>query len=175
MITFYTNNIAHIIMKRIIIFICCILSLSASAQTATKYILGRFNSLGEYDNPFKINGIHIDNYKNSIFVFLTNTTVDYSIELNHFGHRNPEVLDMPICELENLDNIVLAEELLKFKTADDAYRWMLEMLKSKTKLYVIDSNKFYKSDNSLSEPDRMIVMEVHISYDDLPDHIVSPF
>ncbi|MBQ5353442.1 MAG: hypothetical protein IIU64_03350, partial [Alistipes sp.] len=105
-------------MKRIIIFICCILSLSASAQTATKYILGRFNSLEEYDNPFKINGIHIDNYKNSIFVFLTNTTVDYSIELNHFGHRNPEVLDMPICELENLDNIVLAEELLKFKTAD---------------------------------------------------------
>ena len=71
MITFYTNNITHIIMKRIIIFICCILSLSASAQTATKYILGRFNSLGEYDNPFKINGIHIDNYKNSITDVLT--------------------------------------------------------------------------------------------------------
>lgn len=175
MITFYTNNITHIIMKRIIIllYFCMFVGISISAQT-TKYFIGNFYVLQNGDNPFKRAGIHRYNKKSDIF-FFTNTTLDYTVELNHFGHRNPEVLDMPICELENLDNIVLAEELLKFKTADDAYRWMLEMLKSKTKLYVIDSNKFYKSDNSLSEPDRMIVMEVHISYDDLPDHIVSPF
>ena len=114
-------------MKRlfILLYFCMFVVISISAQT-TKYFIGNFYVLQNGDNPFKRGGIHRYDKQSDIF-FFTNATLDYTVELNHFGHRNPEVLDMPICELENLDNIVLAEELLEFKTADDAYRWMLEL------------------------------------------------
>lgn len=163
----------HTIMKRLFIFLycCTFIVISISAQT-TKYFIGNFYVLQNGDNPFKRNGIHRYDKKSDIF-FFTNTTIGYSIELNHFDHRNPEVLDIPISELEDFDDIIWAEELLKFESADDAYRWMLEILKSEAKLYIIDSNKFYKSDETLPKSDMMKVLEVHISYEDLPDHIVS--
>ena len=84
------------------------------------------------------------------------------------------MLDMAISSLENLDNLIQAEDLLKFKDSDSAYKWMLEQLDNKTKLYIIDTNNFYKSDPTLTEPDRMKVFEVRISHQWIPDHILNP-
>ena len=88
--------------------------------------------------------------------------------------NNPVMLDMAISSLENLDNIIQAEDLLKFKDSDSAYKWMLEQLNNKTKLYIIDTNNFYKSDPTLTEPDRMKVFEVRVFYEWIPDHILNP-
>ena len=84
------------------------------------------------------------------------------------------MLDLPIAELDNLENIIKAEDLLKFETAGKAYSWMLDMLKNNVKIYIIDINDYYKSDPALEKPDRMKVIEVRISYQSIPDHILNP-
>lgn len=43
----------------------------------------------------------------------------------------------------------------------------------RTKIYVIDTNKFYKSNPALEEPDMMKVIEVRIWAEDIPDHILN--
>ena len=44
----------------------------------------------------------------------------------------------------------------------------------RTKMYVIDTNRFYKSDPLLEEPDMMKVIEVRIWDLDIPDYILNP-
>ena len=120
--------------------------------------------------------------------FITNRVLQYRIAFNHFSHlkksTDPIVLDMPIAKLENMDNIVSATELLNFKDADSAYNWMADIFSAqiaelnhhnevRTKIYVIDTNKFYKSNPALEEPDMMKVIEVRIWAEDIPDHILN--
>ena len=164
-------------MKRLLIFVCSILSLYASAQGPTTYLIGKFNKLSGFDNSFvnKVEGVH--RLDSDMFLF-SSAKSDYVIDLYHFVYNdrtdNPVVLDMAISSLENLDNIIQAEDLLKFKDSDSAYKWMLEQLDNKTKLYIIDTNNFYKSDPTLTEPDRMKVIEVRVLYESIPDHILNP-
>ena len=163
-------------MRRLLILICSLLCLSASAQVPTTYIIGKFKKYNGDENFItKVEGF--GNYENSMFLF-TSVKSEYVIVLCHYVYDdrtdNPIVLDMAISSLENLDNIIQAEELLKFKDSDSAYKWMLEQLDNKTKLYIIDTNNFYKSDPTLTEPDRMKVFEVRISHQWIPDHILNP-
>ena len=92
---------------------------------------------------------------------------------------------MPIAQLENLNNVVPATDLLNFEDVDSAYKWMTEVFSTsvkeialynevRTKIYVIDTNKFYKSDPALEEPDMMKVVEVRVWPEDIPDHILNP-
>ena len=162
-------------MKRLLIFVCSILSLYASAQVPTTYIIGKFKKYNGDENFItKVEGF--GNYENSMFLF-TSVKSEYVIVLCHYVYDdrtdNPVVLDMAISSLENLDNIIQAEDLLKFKDSDSAYKWMLEQLDNKTKLYIIDTNNFYKSDPTLTEPDRMKVFEVRVFYAWIPDHILN--
>lgn len=164
-------------MKRFITLLCyCIFTNGlVSAQISTKYIVGDFNEIGNYKNPYKTDGVHRFGFTPSDMLFITNVAKNYTITFNHFEHRKLELLDLPIADLENLNEIIYTEELLKFETADDAYNWMLNTLKSDVKIYIIDTNQFYKSEPTLEEPDRIKVLEVCITYDDIPDHILNPF
>ena len=164
-------------MKRFITLLCyCIFTNGlVSAQISTKYIVGDFNEIGNYKNPYKTDGVHRFGFTPSDMLFITNVAKNYTITFNHFEHRKLELLDLPIAELENLNEIIYAEELLKFETADDAYNWMLNTLKNEVKIYVIDTNKFYKSNDAINATDRMKVIEVVIDYEDIPDHILNPF
>ena len=172
-------------MKRFVAFIACVIVISTTITAqSTRYLIGNFYVLQSGDNPFKMDGKHRYSEKNDIF-FFTNTTLNYTIELNHFTHRNPEILDLPISELETLDEVIPAEDLLKFENADNAYKWMLDIARAcskelyhygeiRTKLYVIDTNDYYKSDPALDAPDRMKVVEVRVDYQDIPDYILNP-
>lgn len=121
--------------------------------------------------------------------FASNRAKNYTIILNHFSYLNkptdPVVLDMPIAQLENLENVAPATDLLNFEDADSAYKWMVELFsvsvkeialynEVRTKIYVIDTNRFYKSDPALEEPDMMKVVEVRVWPEDIPDHILNP-
>ena len=121
-------------------------------------------------------GLNVYNGKGISF-YATRNERNYTIILNHYSHLNratdPVVLDMPIAELENLENVVPATELLNFKDADSAYKWMLDIFKSETKIFIIDSNKYYKSDPSLDVPDMMKAIEVRVWEFDIPDHILN--
>ena len=162
-------------MKRFITLLCCCIFTNGlvSAQISTKYIVGDFNEIGNYKNPYKTNGVHRFGFTQSDMLFITNIAKNYTITFNHFEHRKLELLDLPIAELENLNEIIYAEALLKFETADDAYKWMLNTLKNEVKIYVINTNKFYKSNDAINAPDRMKVIEVAIDYEDIPDHILN--
>ena len=133
-------------------------------------------------------GLNVYNRK-GISYYATRNERNYTIILNHYSHlkraTDPVVLDMPIAELENLENVVPATELLNFKDADSAYKWMTEVFSTsvkeialynevRTKIYVIDTNMFYKSDPALEEPDMMKVVEVRVWDMDIPDHILNP-
>ena len=121
-------------------------------------------------------GLNVYNRK-GISYYATRNERNYTIILNHYSHlkraTDPVVLDMPIAELENLENVVPATELLNFKDADSANKWMLDILKSETKIFIIDSNKYYKSDPSLEVPDMMKAIEVRVWEFDIPDHILN--
>lgn len=164
-------------MKRLalLLFAKCILNFSLLANPT--YIVGQFNVFASTDKPLKTEGVNRFGVKEDTF-FFTNLERDYIIELDHLlyenGTNNPVVLDLPIAELENLENIIKAEDLLKFETAGKAYSWMLDMLKNNVKIYIIDINDYYKSDPALEKPDRMKVIEVRISYQSIPDHILNP-
>lgn len=164
-------------MKRLlIILICAIFSITISAQEAM-YITGTFRIFANNECPFKVNGLNRTGTTDDIF-FFTNLERDYSIELDHLLYENstnnPVIINLPIAELDKLENVIKADDLLKFETSDDAYRWMLTTKKSRVKVYIIDSNDFYKSDQSLDAPDMMKLIEVRISYMSIPDHILNP-
>lgn len=162
--------------------------LSANAQSnSDRYFIGAFNHLSESQSIWEDGLNRIDNEDIAIF-FITNRVLQYRIAFNHFSHlkksTDPIVLDMPIAKLENMDNIVSATELLNFKDADSAYNWMADIFSAqiaelnhhnevRTKIYVIDTNKFYKSNPALEEPDMMKVIEVRIWAEDIPDHILN--
>ena len=108
--------------------------------------------------------------------------------MSHYSYLNkatdPVVLDMPIAELDNLKNVAPATELLNFENADSAYRWMVEVFSAhlkelveynevRSKIFIIDTNKFYKSNPELEEPDMMKVVEVRVWPEDIPDHILN--
>ena len=159
---------------------------SISAQTSSaKYFVGTFRKslAGE--------SIHEEGLKvyngNGISFFVSNREKNYTIILNHFSYlkkpTDPVVLDMPIAQLENLENVAPATDLLNFEDADSAYNWMLEAFMTngkemhyyneiRTKIYVIDTNRFYKSDPALEEPDMMKVIEVRVWDMDIPSHIL---
>jgi hypothetical protein len=162
---------------------------SISAQTSSaKYFIGAFNPLLESESVWK-DGLNRINDDGVIIFLITNKTLQYKIALNHFSYLNkptdPVVLDMPIAQLENLENVIPATDLLNFEDADSAYKWMVELFsvsvkeialynEVRTKIYVIDTNRFYKSDPALEEPDMMKVVEVRVWPEDIPDHILNP-
>ena len=138
--------------------------------------------------PIKTEGLNVYSGKGTIF-YATRNERNYTITLSHYSYpkkpTDPVVLDMPIAELENLNNVVPATDLLNFEDADSAYKWMTEVFSTsvkeialynevRTKIYVIDTNKFYKSDPALEEPDMMKVVEVRVWDMDIPDHILNP-
>ena len=168
----------------LLIFIALLSNEVIYAQTNSLYILGTPNIC-----PANYKGLHdgftvthIEREKIStqpILIYnIGSNEKQYEITLMYYDYidraNNPVMLDMAISSLENLDNIIQAEDLLKFKDSDSAYKWMLEQLNNKTKLYIIDTNNFYKSDPTLTEPDRMKVFEVRISHQWIPDHILNP-
>ena len=165
-------------MKRItfLVFISCLLY-SYNAVANSIYIVGSFNIFADTDKPLKTEGLNRYGAEEETF-FFTNLERDYSIELDHLLYENstnnPVIIDLPIAELDKLETVIKADDLLKFETSDDAYRWMLTTKKSRVKVYIIDSNDFYKSDQSLDAPDMMKLIEVRISYLSIPDHILNP-
>ena len=164
------------------------IAFSVRAQNSSaKYFVGAFReSLGS--ESIHEEGLSVYNNE-SILFFASNRAKNYTIILNHFSYLNkptdPVVLDMPIAQLENLENVAPATDLLNFEDADSAYKWMVELFsvsvkeialynEVRTKIYVIDTNRFYKSDPALEEPDMMKVVEVRVWPEDIPDHILNP-
>jgi hypothetical protein len=164
------------------------IAFSVRAQNSSaKYFVGAFReSLGS--ESIHEEGLSVYNNE-SILFFASNRVKNYTIILNHFSYLNkptdPVVLDMPIAQLENLENVAPATDLLNFEDADSAYKWMVELFsvsvkeialynEVRTKIYVIDTNRFYKSDPALEEPDMMKVVEVRVWPEDIPDHILNP-
>lgn len=138
--------------------------------------------------PIKTEGLNVYSGKGTIF-YATRNERNYTITLCHYSYpkkpTDPVVLDMPIAQLENLEDVAPATDLLNFEDADSAYKWMVELFsvsvkeialynEVRTKIYVIDTNRFYKSDPALEEPDMMKVVEVRVWSDDIPDHILNP-
>ena len=179
-----------IMRTRILTILALIASIAFSVRaqnSSAKYFVGAFReSLGS--ESIHEEGLSVYNNE-SILFFASNRAKNYTIILNHFSYLNkptdPVVLDIPIAELENLENIIPATELLNFEDADSAYNWMFEAFMTnckemnnyneiRTKMYVIDTNRFYKSDPALEEPDMMKVVEVRVWSEDIPDHILNP-
>ena len=174
--------------KILLLILFASIAFSVRAQNSSaKYFVGAFReSLGS--ESIHEEGLSVYNNE-SILFFASNRAKNYTIILNHFSYLNkptdPVVLDMPIAELENLENVAPATDLLNFEDADSAYKWMTEVFSTsvkeialynevRTKIYVIDTNRFYKSDPALEEPDMMKVVEVRVWPEDIPDHILNP-
>jgi hypothetical protein len=174
--------------KILLLILIASIAFSVRAQNSSaKYFVGAFReSLGS--ESIHEEGLSVYNNE-SILFFASNRAKNYTIILNHFSYLNkptdPVVLDIPIAELENLENVAPATDLLNFEDADSAYKWMVELFsvsvkeialynEVRTKIYVIDTNKFYKSDPALEEPDMMKVVEVRVWPEDIPDHILNP-
>ena len=164
-------------MKKItvLIYLVCIAFYTNAQDVTTQYFIGAFSPMLD-STSIQNEGLNVYNGKGLSF-YATRNERNYTIILNHYSHlkraTDPVVLDMPIAELENLENVVPATELLNFKDADSAYKWMLDILKSETKIFIIDSNKYYKSDPSLEVPDMMKAIEVRVWEFDIPDHILN--
>ena len=149
------------------------INLSVYAQIENIYIIGTTMPASEVNTISTNSFSRLDNGKNVIF-FIDNKGLDYMITFNHMffeNRKNPNVLSLPISALNNLETVIDAEELMKFGTADMAYKWMLNHLEKGTKLYIIDRREFYKSDSDLATPNMMKAVEVEIWYEDIPDHI----
>lgn len=173
-------------MKKIIaILLLSVLSNTALAQTNALYIIGSVNICpGDHTGILEgFSKVESDlsqfNIKDSKVYYIGNIEKGYEVSLLYYidldSEYNLTTIDMPITALAELDKVISVEELLKFESADKAYKWMLEMLKSDAKIYVIDTNEYYKSDPALAEPDRMKIVEVKLSYQSIPDHILNPF
>lgn len=174
-------------MRKLAILICFVnIILCTSAQSSTtKYFIGAFNPMTGSESIRK-EGLNVYS-GHGISFYATNNENKYTIVLRHIlqlgGPNAPVILNMPIAALERLDEVIPAEELLKFSNSDSAYNWMLEAFtvinkemydyeEIRTKLYVIDTNKFYKSDPSLDKPDMMKVIEVRVTHEDIPKDIL---
>ncbi len=170
-----------------LLYLASIVFYATAQDITTKYFIGEFNPMLD-TTPIKTEGLNVYSGKGTIF-YATRNERNYTITLSHYSYPNkptdPVVLDMPIAELENLNNVVPATDLLNFEDADSAYKWMVELFSTsvkeialynevRTKIYVIDTNRFYKSDPALEEPDMMKVVEVRVWSDDIPDHILNP-
>ncbi len=170
-----------------LLYLASIVFYATAQDITTKYFIGEFNPMLD-TTPIKTEGLNVYSGKGTIF-YATRNERNYTITLSHYSYpkkpTDPVVLDMPIAELENLENVVPATDLLNFEDADSAYKWMTEVFSTsvkeiamynevRTKIYVIDTNKFYKSDPALEEPDMMKVIEVRIWPEDIPDHILNP-
>lgn len=176
-------------MKKIVtlIYLVSIVFCTNAQDVTTKYFIGAFNQLSESESVWKDGLNRIDD--DGVIILITNKTLQYKIAFNHFSYLNksndPVILDMPIAELENLENVVSATELLNFENADSAYKWMVEVFSThlkelaeyneiRSKIFIIDTNKFYKSKPELEEADMMKVVEVRVWPEDIPDHILNP-
>ena len=170
-----------------LLYLASIVFYATAQDITTKYFIGEFNPMLD-TTPIKTEGLNVYSGKGTIF-YATRNERNYTITLSHYSYpkkpTDPVVLDMPIAELENLENVVPATDLLNFEDADSAYKWMTEVFSTsvkeialynevRTKIYVIDTNKFYKSDPALEEPDMMKVVEVRVWDIDIPDHILNP-
>ena len=170
-----------------LLYLASIVFYATAQDITTKYFIGEFNPMLD-TTPIKTEGLNVYSGKGTIF-YATRNERNYTITLSHYSYpkkpTDPVVLDMPIAQLENLENVVPATDLLNFEDADSAYKWMTEVFSTsvkeialynevRTKIYVIDTNKFYKSDPALEEPDMMKVVEVRVWPEDIPDHILNP-
>ncbi|MBQ9138501.1 MAG: hypothetical protein IJX65_07700 [Alistipes sp.] len=159
-------------MKRLILLAAfALFALTSSAQEQSLYIIGEFSKLS---GGAKSDGLWRYGWKGDDEFFIVNTAVGYTMKFYHSSAPGLEhvVLDLPILSLKLSGNeVVEASELLKFKTADDAYRWMLFHKQKGTNLIIIDRNEFYKSHPSRSKPNRMKGTEVWIWYNDIPSRL----
>lgn len=171
-------------MKKVItILLLSVFFNTALAQTNAIYITGSVSicpddHMGIFEGFSKVESdLSQFNIKNSKVYYIGNIEKSYEITLLHYidldSEYNLTTIDMPITALAELDKVISVEELMNFKDADTAYNWMLDTLENKVKIYIIDSNEYYKSDTSLAKPDRMKVVEVKISYHCIPEHILN--
>lgn len=87
-----------------------------------------------------------------------------------FSHH-PErhaVLDMPLSQLPSLGAVDVEYFLSGYNTKAGMVEWAKSVYGYGKTVYVIDRSEFYKSSQSLAEPDRMKVREVDVSWD-MPD------
>lgn len=170
--------------KVIIILLLSVFLNTALAQTNAIYITGSVSicpddHMGIFEGFSKVESdLSQFNIKSSKVYYIGNIEKSYEITLLHYidldSKYNLTTIDMPITALAEFDKVISVEELMNFKDANTAYNWMLDTLESNVKIYVIDTNDYYKSDPALESPDRMKVIEVRISYQSIPDHILNP-
>ena len=175
-------------MKKIVtlIYLVCIVFCSNAQDVTSMYFIGAFSPMLD-STPIRTEGLNVY-YEKGISFYATRNEYNYTITMSHYSYlkkaTDPVVLDMPIAELDNLENVAPATELLNFENADSAYRWMVEVFSThlkelveynevRSKIFIIDTNKFYKSNPELEEPDMMKVVEVRVWPEDIPDHILN--
>lgn len=161
-------------MKRLfVILICALFSIVVSAQEPI-YIIGKFTRIAYEENPRKMDGLYRFGRSCGIF-YCTNMAVNYTLEFSFWKDKHPSkrlaILDVPIAELEHYKHIIMAEDLLKFKSIKEAYDVMWDLCYKcwPNKIYFIDSSECYKSDPDLDEPDMMKVIQVMIYPEDIPE------
>ena len=161
-------------MKRLYVVLLALLSFVCQADDIaikSLYILGDFSVTS--DKGVGRDGLWRYDLLEDTF-FVANTSVGYTLKFYHEpgrGHGHL-VVDLPISALEILgSNVVEAVDLLKFKSSDDAYSWMLDKKRTCSKIYIIDRCDYYKSSEKLAAPDRMKAVEVWIWYNDIPQHL----
>ena len=176
-------------MKKIVtlIYLVSIVFCTNAQDVTSKYFIGAFTPMLD-STSIHTDGLNVYNEKGISF-YVTRNECNYTITMRHYSYlkraTDPIVLDMPIAELKNLENVASATDLLNFENADSAYKWMVEVFSThlkefaeynevRSKIFIIDTNKFYKSNPELEEPDMMKVVEVRVWTEDIPDHILNP-
>lgn len=137
------------------------------------YIIGKFTRIIDMALAYKEDGLYRRGRVHGMF-YCTNRALDYTLAFSFLKTEYPskdlEILDLPISDLEQFENIILAENFLKLKSLKEASDLMWEFFyrRWKGKTYFIDSSECYKSDPELKEPDRMKAIQVEVYPCDIP-------
>lgn len=172
-------------MKKYILFIImaiCSLTASVSGQNPSDvYLIGTsitppkdkvtgfikvIGELGKYDKTPPIT------------FFIESIDINSGAMLQHFNYdtnlrpHKPQMLikDLPLSQLDNL-TVIDVDEFLKTKSREDYWLWMVANYKKV--VWIIDRNDFYKSDLSLSQPDRMKLTQTRIWVEVIPEEFLS--
>lgn len=158
-------------MKKHLVLILTIIGISSGSlygQTREDiYIIGTSvpgNTYGPPTGFYRSTGQADDFYNTPPITFSIYFKQSYNIDINHYNTtREPKfTLELPLSQLENFTVIDVAQ-FLTTKTKEQALEWAKTNYVNKKRIWIIDRNDFYKSSPSLSEPDRMKLIEGSIS------------
>lgn len=175
-------------MKRTIVIILCILATNCIFAQPKRdiFIIGTStiipdNHIGVFDG-FGRSYPTVKKYdKDTPIIFkLGNKEMNAEVCFFHFNFHNRQrpdlfVYDLNISDLNNFNaENIYVDEFFIGKTKEDIFKWMLDNSQH-TNVWIVDKSLYYKSIPSLTQPDKIKIIQVKIDTKRIPSEYYSTY